>query len=205
MSTYDQAHFESLYEKDIDPWKFCSSPYEAAKYRATMDALPAGRFSKCLELGCSIGVLTKELAQRCDYVVGLDTSSHALEAAAQRCHGLNVRFIQAHLPEGVLGTGYDLVVASEVLYFMNAPDVRTLAQRLADAVSPNALCVGVHWTGPTDYPLSAKEASETLEAAAQLERVEQVETEHYRLDVWRFSTGRKPSFIQSSSPDPSAS
>lgn len=186
MSNYDHAHFEQLYEKDIDPWQFCSSAYEAAKYRATLNALPSGRFSRCLELGCSIGVLTKELAQRCDTVVGVDTSARALQEAAARCKGLDVRFVQAHLPAGDFGENFDLIVASEVLYFLDADALQSLAGRLVAAASPHALCVGVHWTGSTDYPLSADEASEQLQKLAHLERIAHTETETYRLDLWRF-------------------
>ncbi|MDQ6647012.1 MAG: class I SAM-dependent methyltransferase [Pseudomonadota bacterium] len=189
MSNYDHAHFERLYGKEIDPWQFRTSAYEAEKYRVTMEWLPAKRFSKCLELGCSIGVLTRALATRCDKVVAVDTSARALEEAAKACAGLPVEFRQAHLPEGYLGQGFDLVVVSEVLYFLESSALGTLGKRLQAAAEPGALCIGVHWTGLTDYPLSADEASDVFSQAATLSPVRQSSTQTYRIDLWRFPGG----------------
>lgn len=186
MSTYDKAHFDRLYEADIDPWHFRKSAYEAEKYRATIDAFPQPRFSKCLELGCSIGVLTKLLAARCDAIVAIDTSARALEEAKKICAGLNVDFRQAYLPEGEIGEGYDLVVASEVLYYLDAPSLGALATRLAGLVKPGATCIGVHWTGPTDYPLSGDHATQLFQMESDLARVSHATTDQYRLDVWTF-------------------
>src|SRR5690349_510198 len=53
------AYFDALYTKEKDPWRFASSPYEQAKYAATLQALPVARFTDALEIGCSIGVLTR--------------------------------------------------------------------------------------------------------------------------------------------------
>ena len=70
MSTYtDPAHFDRLYGADPDPWKFATSDYERDKYAATLAALPDRRFTRCYEVGCSIGVLTRQLAPRCDAIL----------------------------------------------------------------------------------------------------------------------------------------
>ncbi|MFC7609312.1 SAM-dependent methyltransferase [Teichococcus aestuarii] len=60
------AYFEALYAADPDPWRFRDSAYEAGKYAATLAALERPRYGRVLEVGCSIGVLTKQLAGRCD-------------------------------------------------------------------------------------------------------------------------------------------
>ncbi|MGL6044624.1 MAG: SAM-dependent methyltransferase, partial [Sandaracinobacteroides sp.] len=65
MPSLPPAYFDALYRDDPDPWRFATSGYEAGKYAATMDALPRGRYGSALEVGCSIGVLTAELARRC--------------------------------------------------------------------------------------------------------------------------------------------
>ena len=59
-------YFERLYAESADPWDFEASPYETAKYAATLAALPRPRYANALELGCSIGVLTRQLAPRCE-------------------------------------------------------------------------------------------------------------------------------------------
>src|ERR1700744_4973631 len=63
--SFDGEYFDLLYAQRSDPWDFATSPYEAAKYAATLAALPKPRYKNALELGCSIGVLTQQLAPRC--------------------------------------------------------------------------------------------------------------------------------------------
>lgn len=186
MSNYDRNHFERLYAAQIDPWRFRDSAYERDKYAATMQAMPRARFAKCLELGCSIGVLSKMLAGRCDAVVAVDTSETALAEARRTCAGLSIDFRQMHLPNGDLGRGFDLVVASEVLYYLDPGSLTLLARRLVERVNPAAVCIAVHWTGETDYPTTADSAIEIFEREASLMRTAHHTTRHYRLDVWTF-------------------
>lgn len=186
MSTFDQTHFDNLYAADIDPWRFRNSTYEAEKYRATLQALPSESFCRCLELGCSIGVLTRLLAERCESIVAVDTSEKALAEARKVCHAMPVNFVQAHLPDGDFGDGFDLVIASEVLYYLEPAALRQLARKLVDVVKPGACCVAVHWTGETDYPMTADDAVILFEQEASLRRVSQQNTASYRLDVWSF-------------------
>ena len=54
-------YFEQIYARKRDPWDFESSKYEKMKYEATLAALPRDRYRCGLEVGCSIGVLTKLL------------------------------------------------------------------------------------------------------------------------------------------------
>ena len=75
------AFFDDLYAADPDPWKFASSPYEAAKYDATIEALQGRRFTSALEIGCSIGVLTDRLSAHCDTLLAIDVAEAALDQA----------------------------------------------------------------------------------------------------------------------------
>ena len=81
----EPAYFDALYAADPDPWRFASSDYEREKYAATLDALPPRRFAAALEVGCSIGVLTRQLAARCDTLLALDVAEAALAQARARC------------------------------------------------------------------------------------------------------------------------
>ncbi len=67
-SSLDRSYFETLYSQSVDPWDFRTSPYEQRKYAATLDILSRPRYARALEVGCSIGVLTRLLAGRCDRV-----------------------------------------------------------------------------------------------------------------------------------------
>jgi hypothetical protein len=123
---------------------------------------------------------------RCDRVVAVDTSERALAEAATHCAGTNVEFRRIHLPGGDLGDGYDLVLASEVLYYLDAPSLTALSRRLCTVTAPEAWLVSVHWTGPTDYPLDAGEATRICFEAASIRPVRWSLEAGFRLDVGRF-------------------
>lgn len=163
----DAAHFERIYANSEDPWNFRTSPYERAKYAATMAALQTRRFRAALEVGCSIGELTRLLTKRCDAVHGLDIAAAPLEIARLNCDDLpQVRFSQmavpAHWPPGL----YDLIMLSEVLYFLAPDDVQALAERVCQALPPNGVVVLVNWLGASDDPATGDEAAERFIAAA---------------------------------------
>ena len=71
-----------------DPWRFATSDYERAKYEATLAALPHEIYRDVLEIGCSIGVLTRQLAPRCEKLLALDVAAKALDQARARCADL---------------------------------------------------------------------------------------------------------------------
>ena len=94
------SYFDRLYDADPDPWGFASRAYERAKYDATLAALPRPTFSAALEVGCSIGVLTKRLAERCDSLLATDVAETALAQARNRCAGLpHVDIRRMRIPE----------------------------------------------------------------------------------------------------------
>eukprot|EP01037_Dinobryon_pediforme_P001478 gene1476-1499_t len=82
----DREHFEKLYAANPDPWNFNTSEYEAAKYAATLEALPRPRFHHGLEVGCSFGVLSRALAQR---VPALAWTSHPTSTFARQSFRTN--------------------------------------------------------------------------------------------------------------------
>jgi 2-polyprenyl-3-methyl-5-hydroxy-6-metoxy-1,4-benzoquinol methylase len=157
--TLKPDHFDALYAMDPDPWNFAASPYERAKYRLTLDAIPKLRSRSALEVGCSIGVLTRQLASRCDSLLAVDTAPAPLVEARRRCADLpGVRFEQMFVPEQWPDEVFDLILLSEVVYYMSREDVGRLAARVTGSLAPDGSVILVHWTGPTDYPLSGDEA-----------------------------------------------
>ncbi|MGU3406916.1 SAM-dependent methyltransferase [Methylobacterium brachiatum] len=184
----DTEYFKGMYATESDPWRFASSPYERDKYVATLAALPRARYASGLEVGCSIGVFTHELCPRCDALVGLDVVPSVLDAARARCADCpNARFELAAVPGAWPEGRFDLIVISEVAYYLDRADLARLVARVRGAVLPEADIVLVHWLGVTHYPLSGDEAAEGFIADAQdFARVlKQSRTAEYRLDVLR--------------------
>jgi 2-polyprenyl-3-methyl-5-hydroxy-6-metoxy-1,4-benzoquinol methylase len=127
----DAVYFDALYASDADPWRFASSEYESAKYQATLHALPNARYHCALEVGCSIGVFTRLLADRCDRLLGVDPAERALATARRHCTDKpNVGFDKMAAPDQWPGGAFDLIILSEVVYYLNRHDVVRLASRV---------------------------------------------------------------------------
>jgi predicted TPR repeat methyltransferase len=183
------AYFERLYTANGDPWDFETSPYEAAKYAATLAALPCAKYARALELGCSIGVLTRQLATRCDHLLAVDISHTALARARQRCGDLsNISFEELDLtiqfPSGV----FDLILISEIGYYLSLPDLAVFRAKIAEVLSSGGHLVMVHYTGETNYPLTADQVHDAFQdwPASPLAPIQSTTTSEYRLDVLQF-------------------
>lgn len=152
----DPAYFEALYETEADPWDYGSSAYEAAKYAHTLAALPRERYRHALEIGCSIGILTERLAAQCERLLAIDVAPGALAQARARCDGLpHVQIQRATVPDQTPPGSFDLVVMSEVGYYLAPVDLARLRRQLARRMETGGHLVLVHWRGETDYPLHA--------------------------------------------------
>jgi cyclopropane fatty-acyl-phospholipid synthase-like methyltransferase len=179
-------YFRRLYEADPDPWDFRSSDYETTKYRKTLEALGTRHFHSVLEVGCSIGVLTGLLASRSEHVLGVDLVEAPLVTARATCAGLpGVQFRRMRVPEEWPAGSFDLIVLSEILYYLNPADSAALCRRIEHSLVPRGLVVLVNWLGATDEPCSGEQAAEAFIAATRrwlaLSSVNR--NEGYRMDV----------------------
>ena len=187
-ASLDADYFTKLYDANPDPWDFATSDYERAKYRTTIAALDGKSYQKGFEVGCSIGVLTLQLAGLVRDLLAVDLSETALRLAEERCRELtNVRLRKMQIPEEWPRDRFDLIVLSEVIYYLAPSDVDRLAERAETSLLPGGDVLLVHWTGGTDYPLSGDEAAEQFIAAtAGFTLVQrQARTAAYRLDLLR--------------------
>jgi cyclopropane fatty-acyl-phospholipid synthase-like methyltransferase len=180
------AYFDDLYASDPDPWRFASSDYERAKYDATMAALPVPRFSSGFEVGCSIGVLTRQLAGRCASLLAVDVAEAALVQARVRCAGIpHVTMQRMRIPAEWPDRVFDLVLLSEVLYYLSPDEIAWTAFRTRACLSPGGAVLLIHYILPTDYPCSGNVASEIFIANAGLATALQRRETRYRLDLLR--------------------
>ena len=164
-----RAYFDGLYDRDADPWGFQTSGYERDKYRDTVQALEGRRFARGVEVGCSIGELTAELAPLCDQLLGVDIAEAPLKTAAARNRATpHVSFAQMSLPNERPQGRFDLIVLSEVLYYFARADLERVAAWTCEALEQDGVVLAVHWLGETpDYPQSGDQAAEGFIAAVR--------------------------------------
>jgi trans-aconitate methyltransferase len=180
----DAAYFDRIYARSDDPWQFRSSQYERRKYTATLAALPRPRFRRGLEVGCSIGELTWLLGARCDAMLGIDIAAAPLAAARLRCAGRpQISFHQMAVPTDWPAGRFDLIVLSEVLYFLSPDDVSATAARVRACCAPGASVVLVNWLGQVDDPSSGDGAAALFIAALRWNAGVQRRYDGFRLDV----------------------
>ena len=137
MTAMTPAEFEARYRADPDPWGYQSSSYERDKYTATLAACGPGPFSSALELGGSIGVFSQQLAPRCRRLTTIDGAPTAVAAARSRLGGSDlVNVIVGTIPDDVPRRRYDLVVASEILYYLGPESLEATLALLARVLGP---------------------------------------------------------------------
>jgi LmbE family N-acetylglucosaminyl deacetylase/SAM-dependent methyltransferase len=182
--------FDAFYRGRPDPWGFETRWYEERKRAVTLASLPRARFRAGLEIGCSTGVLTAELAARCDRVVGVDVADAALAAARERL-GDEVELLRlqtpAEWPEGL----FDLVLLSEVGYYYGASDLETAISRAVGSLTADGVLVACHWRHPVpEYPLRGDDVHAALAARAELVRLVHHLEEDFVLEVFVRPPGR---------------
>ncbi len=178
-------YFEELYAGSTDPWDFETSAYEQEKYRRTLDALGDRRFGRALEVGASIGVFTALLAGRCDQLLAVDVSERAVSVARRRLSGRDrVTVERRTLPEEMPPGPFDLVVASEVLYYFTREEMLATLDGFERELAPKGVLLAVHWRRETKtYPLQGDEVHELLAANTGLSITQTIVEPDYRLDL----------------------
>lgn len=181
-----REYFEGLYAESGDPWAFETSEYERHKYERTLATLGGRTFRRALEAGASIGVFTRMLAESCNELLAVDVSERAVAAARERLSGLgHVRVERRTLPEEMPEGPFDLIVASEVLYYFPRAEMLAMLRSFERELAQGGVLLAVHWRRETkSYPLQGDEVHELLLENTRLQNREAIIEPDYRLDLF---------------------
>jgi hypothetical protein len=185
MTSTSRSYFESMYEGDSDPWKFATSEYERRKYALSVAALPCGRYHNAFEPGCSIGVLSEQLAPRCDRLLSTDIIGDPLQIAAARLSEYRNVVVEARsIPDEWPQESFDLIVLSEIAYYFDEEGLEKVLGSIVETTRSGAHVLGVHWRGATDYPQSGDDVHARIGLCTDLRGVVHHVEAEFRLDVW---------------------
>lgn len=151
--TATATDFHAMFDHP-DPWGLESLWYEARKRDVVLAALPDARYGTAFEAGCATGMLTERLAARCDHLLAVDLVPRAVACTRARVarHGhRHVEVATANLPmEWPEGPEhhFDLIVLSEIGYFLHPDAWRDTAQRAAGALTDAGVILACHWLRP---------------------------------------------------------
>ena len=179
--------FEAFYRENPDPWQFATSEYEAQKYATTLEALPRDRYRSGFEIGGSIGIMTEQLAQRCDRLLSIDVSTIAQSQAIQRCQHLNnIDFQLMSVPDEFPDDVFDLLVLSEVGYYWCWDDLHKAQSSILDRLQPQGHLLLVHWiVDARVLPLTGDEVHDSFLKLVpdRFKQIHSLTTDKYRLDL----------------------
>jgi len=186
QTSLSRDYFETLYENASDPWSFATSDYEAEKYARSLAALDP-HYAHALEIGCSIGVFTRELASRCAELLAIDISDRAIERARERCADApQVRFARMTAPHEFPAGPFDLITCCEVGYYWSDEDLALARDRIAENLALGGDLLLVHFLPKVDdYVRDGDAVHEAFLADDRFARTGHARADRYRLDVLR--------------------
>jgi SAM-dependent methyltransferase len=196
--TLDPGYFRGLYAASADPWGLAERWYEARKYALTVALLPRERYGAAFEPGCSVGVLTAQLAPRCDRLLACDAVPDAVAAARVRAAGLpGVRVEQRVIPDDWPPGSFDLIVLSELLYYFDDADLGQVLGLGIGSLRPGGQILAVHWRHPApDHPRTGDEVHEDLAAHPALARLARYRDPDFTAEVYTRADGDLRSVAQ---------
>lgn len=181
--------FDTLYQHSDDPWHLQSRWYERRKRQLTLAALPRERYRRAFEPGCAGGELTALLAARCDTLLAADLHERAVALTLARishtAEASHVRVEQRTIPHEWPNETFDLIVISEIAYYLSDTELHALALRIGATLDVDGTLLACHWRRPFDAALQSTEALHAhFSAHCGLTRIVHHDEADLLLDVW---------------------
>jgi hypothetical protein len=160
--TVQPPDFDAMYAADPDPWNVRDSWYERRKESVVLALLARERYDHAWDAASGTGDLALALSRRCERLTASDASPRAVALTGDLLSHASASVVVNRLP-GVpaLAEPPDLVVLSEVLYYLPDADRLGALEAAGAAARPSAELVVVHWRHhPDDAFLSGAAATE---------------------------------------------
>ena len=179
-------YFDQLFAGNDDPWAFRQRWYERRKRALTLAVLTRPRYTSIFEPGCANGELSAELAPRCDRLVCCDTAAAAVALAKNRLLGFaHAQVHQSRLPEQWPTEPFELIVLSELCYYLDAEDLHRLVDCALASLTDNGQLLACHWRPAIDgCPQTAEQVHALLQQRLGMPPVAQHHESDFLLDLW---------------------
>ncbi|MCP1511290.1 MULTISPECIES: SAM-dependent methyltransferase [Pseudomonas] len=179
-------YFDQLFAENDDPWAFRQRWYERRKRALTLALLTKPRYASIFEPGCANGELSVELAARCDRLLCCDTAAAAVALARTRLLGCpHAQVRQSRLPAQWPAGQYELIVLSELCYYLDADDLGRLIERALACLSADGQILACHWRPPIEgCPQTAEQVHALLDARLGMPRIASHHDHDFLLDLW---------------------
>lgn len=182
----DAQYFADLYATNEDPWAFRTRWYERRKRDLIMASLPRQCYERVFEPACANGEMSAALAERCAELLCQDLDPTAVGLARDRLASLpNVAVAQGGLPGDWPGGRFDLVVLSEIGYYLDPTDWLQVIEQAVHSLTYDGGLLACHWRHPiAGCPQDGREVHEMLARHLPLYRVFRHEEGDFLLEYW---------------------
>jgi hypothetical protein len=181
-----RAYFDKLFSGQDDPWGMRSRYYEERKRAVTLAALPHPRYRRGFEPGCANGELSSSLATRCDELLVSDSTPRAFELAKERLRDFkHVRVTTQSVPKEWPEGRFDLIVLSEIGYFLERAELDELYGRATEALTEEGDLLLCHWRRPiSGCELTGEEVHAAFGTRGSLAQAVEHREKDFLLDVF---------------------
>jgi SAM-dependent methyltransferase len=171
--TYGRKWSERFYSDAVDPYAFGSSPYEIGKYQHTIRLLSAARpYERALEIGAAESVFTEMLAPLCRSLTAIEMAEAAVVRARDRMERhTHVTVIHGALPNEMPDDMFDLIVASDILYYFPSDVLVQLIKEFERRLNPDGTLFCLHYLGDFGQTVHGSETHELLKRHTSLKQV----------------------------------
>jgi len=182
----DAQYFADLYAGNDDPWAFRTRWYERRKRDLVMASLPRQCYERIFEPACANGELSAQLAERCAALLCQDLDPNAVALARSRLAGFtNASVEQGHLPADWPGGNFDLIVLSEVGYYLNPTEWLQVIEQSVASLTYDGGLLACHWRHPiAGCPQDGREVHDLLAKHLPLYSVFRHEEADFLLEYW---------------------
>lgn len=177
---WDVIDFSVRYESpDKDSWSYTADPAHLERLQRILKALSPSEGKKVLELGCAEGFITKEIAKQAAQVVACELSPLAAERTRNACKGLSVRVIVGDIRTCLPKETFDIILASDVFYYLTAAELSRVADTLAHgAAEDGRLIMANEWNSSYAQLTSPDQIIQTIMDATRWRLVEKDVTQN---------------------------
>jgi len=194
LTRLPDEYFDQMYAHSVDPWELGTRWYEQRKYAITLALLPLEHYRHAFEPGCSTGVLTGLLTERCTRVTATDVAAAALDSARRRLDDVGrrdqVTLLRQSVDEPWPPGPFDLLVLSEVGYYLTPDALRDILDRECPRLAAGATVIAAHWRHPVEgYLMSGDLVSDVVAATTGLHVIGKYRDDDVAIDVFDMGDG----------------
>lgn len=174
------------------------SSYMLGVHRVMQAVLPDVGFAAVLEIGCGPGILSVQLAERCEKLFATDFAPLPVARArrrAERASSHNIEFAVLDPVTAALPGGLDLVVVSNRLQLLTEVQLRDVIDAIVRSLRPGGRLLHYHRFDAAEREAApgfgARGAFGCLKITEEIDRVAAMKVSHrretdlHRIELWR--------------------